>query len=65
MRKKVYVIYTGGTLGMQKTERGYRPVANFFEQQLRARAELNSADMPEFVVHEYSPLLDSSDIRPE
>ncbi len=65
MRKKVYVIYTGGTLGMQKNERGYRPVAHFFEQQLRAQAELNSADMPEFDVHEYSPLLDSSDIRPE
>lgn len=50
---------------MQKTERGYRPVAHFFEQRLRAQAELHSTDMPEFVVHEYSPLLDSSDIRPE
>lgn len=65
MKKRVYVIYTGGTLGMQKTARGFRPVANWFEQQLRSQALLQQANMPEFSLHEYSPLLDSSDIRPE
>lgn len=65
MQKRIYVVYTGGTLGMQKTEQGFRPVANWFEQQLRALPEFNSPEMPEFTLHEYSPLLDSSDIHPQ
>lgn len=65
MKKRVYIIYTGGTLGMQKTERGFRPVPNWFEQQLRELDVLNAPDMPEFTFNEYTPLLDSSDIRPE
>lgn len=50
---------------MQKTDRGFHPVPNWFEQQLRNLPELAADDMPEFTLHEYSPLLDSSDIRPE
>lgn len=64
-KKQIYVVYTGGTLGMQKTERGFRPVPNWFEQQLRSLSEFNSPEMPEFTLHEYSPLLDSSDIHPQ
>lgn len=63
-KKRIYILYTGGTLGMKKTERGFRPVANWFGEQLKQLPELHSADMPEFVLHEYSPLLDSSDILP-
>lgn len=64
-QKRIYVVYTGGTLGMQKTERGFRPVPHWFEQQLRNLPEINSPEMPEFTLHEYSPLLDSSDIHPQ
>src|SRR5690554_6253554 len=64
-KKQIYVVYTGGTLGMQKTERGFRPVPNWFEQQLRSLPEFNSPEMPGFTLHEYSPLLDSSDIHPQ
>src|SRR5690554_3997663 len=56
-KKQIYVVYTGGTLGMQKTERGFRPVPNWFEQQLRSLPEFNSPEMPGFTLHEYSPLL--------
>lgn len=64
-KKRVFIIYTGGTLGMQKTERGFRPVPNWFEEQLVSLPELHSAEMPEYELLEYSPLLDSSDILPE
>lgn len=62
--KRIFVIYTGGTLGMQPTPRGYQPVAGWLEQQLRQLPELQAGDMPEFVLHEYAPLLDSSDMQP-
>ena len=64
-RKRIYIAYTGGTLGMQKTPRGYQPVAGWLEQQLRRLPELQAGDMPEFVLHEYQPLLDSSDMQPQ
>src|SRR5690554_6402493 len=64
-KKQIYVVYTGGTLGMQKTERGCRPVPNWFEQKRRSLPEFNSPEMPGFTLHEYSPLLDSSDIHPQ
>lgn len=62
--KRIFVIYTGGTLGMQPTPRGYQPLAGWLEQQLRQLPELQASDMPEFVLHEYAPLLDSSDMQP-
>src|SRR5690554_4209558 len=64
-KKQIYVVYTGGTLGMQKTERGFRPVPNWFEQQLRSLLEFNSPEMPGFKLHEYSTLLVTSDIHPQ
>jgi len=63
--KRIFVIYTGGTLGMQPTPRGYQPLAGWLEQQLRQLPELQAGDMPEFVLHEYAPLLDSSDMQPQ
>ena len=62
--KRIFVIYTGGTLGMQPTPRGYQPLAGWLEQQLRQLPELQQAEMPDFVLHEYAPLLDSSDMQP-
>src|SRR5690606_3588448 len=62
--KRIFVIYTGGTLGMQPTPRGYQPLAGWLEQQLRQLPELQQPEMPEFVLHEYAPLLDSSDMQP-
>ncbi len=63
--KRIFVIYTGGTLGMQPTPRGYQPLAGWLEQQLRQLPELQQPEMPEFVLHEYAPLLDSSDMQPQ
>lgn len=64
-RKRVLIIYTGGTLGMQKTERGFRPVPNWLAEQLASLPALHTQEMPTYELIEYSPLLDSSDILPE
>ncbi|MDV5170528.1 asparaginase [Photobacterium rosenbergii] len=63
-RKHIYIAYTGGTIGMQKSDHGYVPVAGFMEQQLESMPEFHRAEMPKFTIHEYDPLIDSSDMTP-
>ncbi len=63
-RKHIYIAYTGGTIGMKKSEHGYIPVAGFMETQLRNMPEFCRPEMPHFTVHEYAPLIDSSDMTP-
>ncbi|MEZ9821922.1 asparaginase [Shewanella sp. 10N.286.45.A1] len=60
----IYVAYTGGTIGMQKTEQGFAPVAGFLTECVKAMPEFYHEEMPDFVISEYSPLIDSSDMAP-
>ncbi|MGI6730421.1 MAG: asparaginase [Anaerovoracaceae bacterium] len=62
MRKKVCVIYTGGTIGMARTENGYAPKPAYIKSALSSISELEAEEMPKFDLIEYSPLLDSSNI---
>jgi len=41
-----------------------RPIEGFLSEYMEKMTELNSENMPDVVMHEYSPLLDSSDIGP-
>jgi L-asparaginase len=64
MRKRVYIAYTGGTIGMRHTSDGYSPEAGYLEQQLEAMPELHHDSMPIVTIGEYTPLLDSSNMTP-
>jgi L-asparaginase len=64
-RKHIYISYTGGTIGMQKSSHGYVPVAGFMEKQLANMPEFHRDEMPLYTIHEYEPLIDSSDMSPE
>lgn len=64
MRKHIYIVYTGGTIGMQKTADGYQPVRGFLAQQLATMPEFRSPIMPNYTIHEYNPLRDSVNITP-
>lgn len=65
MKKKVYIIYTGGTIGMKKTKDGYVPMRGYLEKQIATIPELKRKIMPSYTVTEYDPLLDSSNITPD
>jgi L-asparaginase len=65
MKKHIYIAYTGGTIGMQKSEHGYIPVAGFMESQLAGMPEFHREEMPNYTIHEYDPLIDSSDMSPK
>ncbi len=64
-KKSIYVAYTGGTIGMQRSSQGYIPVSGYLQQQLTRMPEFHRAEMPVFTINEYQPLIDSSDMTPE
>lgn len=64
MRKRVYIAHTGGTIGMSHGSKGYSTRPGYLQEQLRAIPELSHASMPDYVVHDYDPLLDSSNMTP-
>jgi L-asparaginase len=64
MRKRIYVAYVGGTIGMQATDSGYAPVPGHLSALVRGRPELNEDEVPDLVITEYEPLLDSANARP-
>jgi len=49
---------------MQKTEQGFAPVAGFLTRYIKSLPEFYRAEMPDFTIHEYDPLIDSSDMSP-
>lgn len=64
MRKKVFIAYTGGTIGMKRTRSGYRPEPGYLQAQMAEMPELRHESMPSYTIHEYAPLLDSSNMTP-
>lgn len=63
-RKRIYIAYTGGTIGMQASPSGFVPVPGTMAGQLAAMPELHRPEMPSFDLHEYSPLIDSAEATP-
>ncbi|QCI19057.1 asparaginase [Buchnera aphidicola] len=65
MKKKIiYIAYTGGTIGMKKSHNGYIPIAGYFQKQLMKMTEFHNSEIPNFVIKEYNPLIDSSNMSP-
>ena len=64
MRKRVYIAHTGGTIGMNRTRNGYGPQPGYLQQQMDSMPELSHPSIPSFTIHDYDPLLDSSNMTP-
>lgn len=62
MKKKICMIYTGGTIGMVQSENGYVPSGQAFLRLLGEIPDLHYPGIPEWEVVEFSPLLDSSNM---
>lgn len=61
---RVYVAYTGGTIGMARTSDGYAPQAGYLAELMAAMPELRAPEMPDYTVYEYPTLLDSANMTP-
>ncbi len=60
--KRICIIYTGGTIGMERTADGYKPGNEPFVDMMAKISDFSSPELPDYDVIEFSPLLDSSDI---
>lgn len=63
-KKRIYVAYTGGTIGMTPSPNGFIPQAGFLTNCVNESAEFSRDEMPHYTINEYSPLIDSSNMRP-
>jgi L-asparaginase len=64
MKKRVYIVYTGGTIGMRRRRAGWVPEPGSLQEQMSTMPELRHPSMPSYTIHEYEPLLDSSNMTP-
>jgi len=64
MKKKIYIAYTGGTIGMKASDNGYIPVKGHLTDSIMAMPEFHRSEMPNFTINEYEPLIDSSNMAP-
>lgn len=62
MKKRICILYTGGTIGMVPTKLGYAPRPGGLYEYLNMIPDLASPDAPDWELAEMDPLLDSSDI---
>ena len=64
MKKRIYVAYTGGTIGMKDSNEGFVPMKGHLTESINALPEFHRNEMPEFTINEYQPLIDSSNMTP-
>lgn len=65
MTKRIYILYTGGTIGMQASENGYVPSGGF-DALISEKIPLHmSSALPAYNLEELDDLIDSSNAKPE
>jgi len=62
MKKNILILNTGGTISAIKTKQGYVPSQGYVSKALANIPALSHVDMPNYIVKEYQPLLDSSNM---
>ncbi|HIP75888.1 MAG TPA: L-asparaginase 1 [Psychromonas hadalis] len=64
-KKRIYIAYTGGTIGMKPSKDGFVPVVGYLSDTIKSMPEFYHEEMPEFEIFEYDPLIDSANVSPE
>jgi L-asparaginase len=63
-RPSVYVVHTGGTIGMRRTADGFAPQPGHLAELMSTLPQLTHEDVPSFQVGEQDTLLDSANMTP-
>lgn len=63
-RKKIFLLSTGGTIGMQKTSQGYAPQSGYLAKAMAKIPELQNPDMPLYNIEEFDHPIDSANMTP-
>lgn len=61
-KKRICIIYTGGTIGMVPSQNGYVPNSARFREMLNSIQDLHHSDMADWELLEFPELFDSTDI---
>ena len=61
-KKRICILYTGGTIGMVPGEHGYEPREGVLSGYLQKIYDIHRPEFPSWELIEFSPLLDSSNI---
>jgi len=61
---RILVLYTGGTIGMVKSEGGYVPASGTLQTLMDERPSFRADDVPDYDVYEFDPPLDSANMTP-
>lgn len=64
-RKKVLILYTGGTMGMVSSNGTLSPKKGFLTDRITELPEMSRPEMPIYHIKEYDPLMDSSCMGPK
>ncbi len=64
-KPKIYIAYTGGTIGMEKTASGYEPKEGFLKDCMCSTPAFLAESIPDWDMCQYDPLLDSSNMEPK
>ena len=65
-KKRVLIIYTGGTMGMKPNAEGsLAPEPGYLVEVLTGMPEMQRPEMPSYTIKEYDPLIDSSSMGPK
>ncbi|MEZ5583006.1 MAG: asparaginase [Candidatus Competibacteraceae bacterium] len=65
MKKRVLIVYTGGTIGMRRSANGYVPETGLEKLLAEMTPPDPDLDMPDYVVHECPRLIDSANLHPQ
>jgi len=60
---KILILCTGGTIGMQSSERGYLPLANFVEILEQKLVNYGDQQLPDYHIMKCDPLIDSANLQ--
>lgn len=63
-KRRILILYTGGTIGMVESDKGNVPKKGYLKQQLDKILSMhkNRREISPFTIKEYNPLLDSSNM---
>ncbi|MEH6578526.1 MAG: asparaginase [Amphritea sp.] len=64
MKRRILIIYTGGTIGMQPSEQGYVPMAGFHDLVVQQFGADTVDQLPSFDMVECNQLIDSANLVP-
>jgi len=64
-KASIFIIYTGGTLGMRRDDKGtLRPEKGYLQKQLDMILDMGDPRIPGYDLYEFDPPIDSSDMEP-